>query len=41
MKPAPAVARTPETAGALLYGLVPTRRSLEEVFVSLVEGGDG
>ncbi len=38
---APAVARAALTAGAELFGLVPARRSLEEVFVSLVEGGDG
>jgi ABC-2 type transport system ATP-binding protein len=38
---APAVARAAVAAGAELYGLVPSRRSLEEVFVSLVERGDG
>ena len=38
---APAVARVAVAAGAELFGLVPSRRSLEEVFVSLVEGGDG
>jgi ABC-2 type transport system ATP-binding protein len=38
---APAVARAALAAGAALYGLVPARRSLEDVFVSLVEGGDG
>jgi ABC-2 type transport system ATP-binding protein len=37
----PVVARTVVTQGVELYGLVPARRSLEEVFVSLVEGRDG
>ena len=27
--------------GYRLYGLVPGQRSLEDVFVGLVEGGDG
>ena len=38
---APAVTQAVVAAGAALFGLVPSRRSLEEVFVSLVEGGDG
>jgi ABC-2 type transport system ATP-binding protein len=38
---APAVARTVVGQGIALYGLVPARRSLEEVFVSLVEGTEG
>jgi ABC-2 type transport system ATP-binding protein len=37
----PAVARTIVGQGVALYGLVPARRSLEEVFVSLVEGSEG
>jgi ABC-2 type transport system ATP-binding protein len=37
----PAVARTVVGQGVALYGLVPARRSLEEVFVSLVEGTEG
>jgi ABC-2 type transport system ATP-binding protein len=37
----PNVARTVMAQGVALYGLVPSRRSLEEVFVSLVEGTDG
>jgi len=37
---APAVAETIVRAGYRLYGLVPVQRSLEDVFVSLVEGGD-
>ena len=37
----PAVARTVVGQGIALYGLVPARRSLEEVFVSLVEGTEG
>jgi ABC-type multidrug transport system ATPase subunit len=37
----PAVARTVVSQGVALYGLVPSRRSLEEVFVSLVEGTEG
>jgi ABC-2 type transport system ATP-binding protein len=37
----PAVARTIVSQGVALYGLVPARRSLEEVFVSLVEGSEG
>jgi len=37
----PAVARTVVSQGVALYGLVPSRRSLEEVFVSLVEGSEG
>jgi ABC-2 type transport system ATP-binding protein len=37
----PAVARTIVSQGVALYGLVPSRRSLEEVFVSLVEGTEG
>jgi ABC-2 type transport system ATP-binding protein len=37
----PAVARTVISQGVALYGLVPSRRSLEDVFVSLVEGRDG
>jgi ABC-2 type transport system ATP-binding protein len=37
----PAVARTIISQGVALYGLVPARRSLEEVFVSLVEGSEG
>ena len=37
----PAVARTIVDRGAALYGLVPARRSLEEVFMSLVEGSEG
>ncbi|MCC6177524.1 MAG: ABC transporter ATP-binding protein [Chloroflexi bacterium] len=37
---APAVTRDVVGAGAALYGLVPSRRSLEDVFVSLVEGGE-
>jgi ABC-2 type transport system ATP-binding protein len=37
----PAVARTVVAQGVALYGLVPARRSLEEVFVSLVEGSEG
>ncbi|MFN8634487.1 MAG: ABC transporter ATP-binding protein [Chloroflexota bacterium] len=37
----PAIARTVVGQGVALYGLVPTRRSLEEVFVSLVEGSEG
>jgi ABC-2 type transport system ATP-binding protein len=37
----PAVARAVVERGVALYGLVPSRRSLEEVFVSLVEGTEG
>jgi ABC-2 type transport system ATP-binding protein len=37
----PTVARTVVSQGVALYGLVPSRRSLEEVFVSLVEGSEG
>jgi hypothetical protein len=37
----PAVARTVVSQGVALYGLVPARRSLEEVFVSLVDGSEG
>jgi ABC-2 type transport system ATP-binding protein len=37
----PSVARTVVSQGVALYGLVPARRSLEEVFVSLVEGSEG
>jgi ABC-2 type transport system ATP-binding protein len=37
----PAVARTVVGLGVALYGLVPARRSLEEVFVSLVDGSEG
>jgi len=37
----PVVARTVVSQGVALYGLVPSRRSLEEVFVSLVEGTEG
>jgi ABC-2 type transport system ATP-binding protein len=37
---APAIAATVVRAGYRLYGLVPVQRSLEDVFVSLVEGGD-
>jgi ABC-2 type transport system ATP-binding protein len=37
----PAVARAVVGHGVALYGLVPARRSLEEVFVSLVEGTEG
>jgi ABC-2 type transport system ATP-binding protein len=37
---APAIAETVVQRGYRLYGLVPIQRSLEEVFVSLVEGGD-
>ena len=36
----PAVARTVVGQGVELYGLVPARRSLEEVFMSLVDGGE-
>jgi ABC-2 type transport system ATP-binding protein len=38
---APEIARVVVTHGAALYGLVPSRRSLEDVFVSLVEGTEG
>jgi ABC-2 type transport system ATP-binding protein len=37
----PAVARTVVGQGVALFGLVPARRSLEEVFMSLVEGTEG
>ena len=37
----PAVARTVVGQGVELYGLVPARRSLEEVFMSLVDGSAG
>jgi ABC-2 type transport system ATP-binding protein len=37
---APAIAETVVRAGYRLYSLVPVQRSLEDVFVSLVEGGD-
>jgi len=37
----PEGARVVITQGVALYGLVPSRRSLEDVFVSLVEGRDG
>jgi ABC-2 type transport system ATP-binding protein len=37
----PAVARTVVGQGIALYGLVPSRRSLEEVFIGLVEGTEG
>jgi ABC-2 type transport system ATP-binding protein len=37
----PAIARTIVGLGVELYGLVPARRSLEEVFMSLVEGSEG
>jgi ABC-2 type transport system ATP-binding protein len=37
---APAIAETVVQGGYRLYGLVPIQRSLEDVFVSLVEGGD-
>ena len=37
----PAVARTIVAQGVELYGLVPARRSLEEVFMSLVDGSAG
>jgi ABC-2 type transport system ATP-binding protein len=40
LEQAPALAETVVRAGYRLYGLVPVQRSLEEVFVSLVEGGD-
>ena len=35
------VARVVIGRGVALYGLVPARRSLEDVFVSLVEGREG
>jgi len=38
---APTVARVILGQGVALYGLVPARRSLEDVFVSLVEGREG
>ena len=38
---APLVAEAVVRRGRRLYGLVPVQRSLEEVFVSLVETGDG
>ena len=38
---APRVARVVVGQGVALYGLVPARRSLEDVFVSLVEGREG
>jgi ABC-2 type transport system ATP-binding protein len=38
---APTIAETVVRSGYRLYGLVPGRRSLEEVFVGLVEGRDG
>ena len=37
----PVVARTVVSQGVALYGLVPSRRSLEEVFIGLVEGSEG
>jgi ABC-2 type transport system ATP-binding protein len=37
----PAIARAVVGQGVALYGLVPARRSLEEVFMSLVEGTEG
>jgi hypothetical protein len=37
---APTIAETVVRRGYRLYGLVPIQRSLEDVFVSLVEGGD-
>ncbi|MGE3911450.1 MAG: ABC transporter ATP-binding protein [Chloroflexota bacterium] len=37
----PLVAQTVMAYGALLYGLAPIRESLEDVFVSLVEGREG
>ena len=37
---APAIAETVVRLGYRLYGLVPLQRSLEDVFVSLVDGGD-
>jgi hypothetical protein len=37
----PAVARTIVGQGVELHGLVPARRSLEEVFMSLVERSEG
>lgn len=37
---APAIAEMVVRTGYRLYGLVPVQRSLEDVFVSLVEGGD-
>lgn len=38
---APSVAEALVRSGYRLYGLVPVHQSLEEVFVTLVEGGDG
>jgi ABC-2 type transport system ATP-binding protein len=38
---APRVARVVVSQGVALYGLMPARRSLEDVFVSLVEGREG
>jgi ABC-2 type transport system ATP-binding protein len=37
---APTIAETVVRRGYRLYGLVPIQHSLEDVFVSLVEGGD-
>jgi ABC-2 type transport system ATP-binding protein len=41
LEAAPLVADTVVRNGYRLYGLVPVQRSLEDVFVSLVEGRDG
>lgn len=41
LEQAPAVAEAVVRAGYRLYGLVPTRQTLEELFVGLVEGGEG
>ncbi|HEY7066995.1 MAG TPA: ABC transporter ATP-binding protein [Chloroflexota bacterium] len=40
LEAAPAIAETVVRAGYRLYGLVPVQRTLEDVFVSLVESGD-
>jgi hypothetical protein len=37
----PALARAVVEQGVRLYGLAPSRQSLEDVFVSLVDGREG